>query len=225
MARFERFTVISEIHNSRFVPIFSHADLSVCKEVLDCCYKTGIRIFEFTNRGDCAHEIYAELHVYAQKKYPDMILGAGSVMDPTSAIVFILLGANFIVSPILDEDTGKHCNRRKILWMPGCGSVSEISKAEELGAEIIKIFPGGAVGGPDFVRTVKGPMPWVKLMPTSGVALTEASISEWFSAGSFALGFGSVLFKKELINGKCWNEIITDLSQLSKWIAKHKPKK
>jgi 2-dehydro-3-deoxyphosphogluconate aldolase/(4S)-4-hydroxy-2-oxoglutarate aldolase len=224
MARFEKLQVINEIRNSGFVPIFSNPDFLVCIEVLNCCYKAGIRIFEFTNRGDCAHEIYADLHAFAQKKFPDMILGAGSVIDASTASVFMQLGANFIVSPILDEAIGKICNRRKILWIPGCGSVSEISRAEETGAEIIKIFPARAVGGPDFVKTVKGPMPWVKLMPTSAVELNEASVSEWFTAGSFALGFGSILFTKELIRGKCWTEISANLSQVSQWIAKHKPK-
>jgi 2-dehydro-3-deoxyphosphogluconate aldolase / (4S)-4-hydroxy-2-oxoglutarate aldolase len=224
MARFQRFTVINEISKSAFIPIFSNPDLSICIDVLSCCYKAGIRIFEFTNRRDFSHEIYAELHVYALNKYPDMILGAGSVLDAGTASIYMQLGANFIVSPILDEAIGKNCNRRRTLWIPGCGSVSEISKAEEMGADIIKIFPGGSVGGPDFVKSVRGPMPWVKLMPTSGVYLTEDSIHEWFSAGSFALGFGSILFTKELILEKRWIELSSNLKQLIQIIEKHKPK-
>jgi 2-dehydro-3-deoxyphosphogluconate aldolase / (4S)-4-hydroxy-2-oxoglutarate aldolase len=222
MANFERHIVIQAIRRAGFVPVFSHPDSSVCKHVLDSCYTAGLRLFEFTNRGDFAHEIYAELHKYAHQKYPDMIMGAGTITDSPTAALFLQMGANFIVSPLLDEDSSKICNRRKVLWIPGCGSVTEISKGEELGADIIKIYPGGAVGGPGFVKAVKGPMPWTSLMPTSGVDLNEESFKAWFSAGIVAVGIGSQLFTYELITVNKQSELISKIRQLVEWVARYK---
>src|SRR5690606_24165713 len=140
----------------------------------------GIRVFEFTNRGDYAHEVFTVLNKYAAQTLPEMILGVGSVVDAGTTSLYIQLGANFIVSPILNEDMAKVCNRRKVMWSPGCGSLSEINKAEELGAEVVKIFPGSEVGGPSFVKAVKGPCPWTNIMPTGGVTPTEDNLKGWF---------------------------------------------
>jgi 2-dehydro-3-deoxyphosphogluconate aldolase / (4S)-4-hydroxy-2-oxoglutarate aldolase len=222
MASFERINVIQAIRTSGFVPVFSHPEISVCTHVLDCCYQGGLRLFEFTNRSDFAHETYAALHKYAITKYPDLILGAGTIVDAPTAALFMQMGANFIVSPLLDVDSAKTCNRRKVLWIPGCGSVSEISKAEELGADIIKIFPGGAIGGPGFVKAIKGPMPWTSLMPTSGVDPTKESIKAWFEAGIVATGIGSQLFTKEMIMENNRMALIAKISQLREWIAQYK---
>jgi 2-dehydro-3-deoxyphosphogluconate aldolase / (4S)-4-hydroxy-2-oxoglutarate aldolase len=222
MANFERTHVIQAIRKSGLVPVFSHPEVSVCTHVLDCCYQGGLRLFEFTNRGDFAHETYAELYRYARKKYPDLIMGSGTIPDSPTAALYLQLGANFIVSPLLDEDTAKICNRRKVLWIPGCGSVTEISKAEELGADIIKIFPGAAVGGPGFVKALKGPMPWTTLMPTSGVDPTEESIRAWFEAGIVATGLGSQLFTKEMIMVNNQSILISKIVQLLEWINRYK---
>ena len=126
-------------------------------------------------------------------------MGAGSVVDPATAALYIQNGAGFIVSPILNEDMARICNRRKILWIPGCGSVSEISKSEELGAEVVKIFPAREVGGPSFVKNIRGPMPWVQIMPTGGVEPVYENLFQWFSAGVWCVGMGSKLFPKEII--------------------------
>ena len=181
------------------VPVFYHKDAEVCKQVVKACYEGGIRVFEFTNRGDFAHEVFAEISKWAAKEAPEMILGVGSVIDSATAALYIQLGSNFIVSPLIDEDTARFCNRRKIAWSPGCGSVTEINRAHELGAEVVKVFPGSYVGGPDFISGVKGPMPWASIMPTGGVSPDEANLKGWFKAGVHCVGMGSQLFPKEVI--------------------------
>lgn len=199
MARFTRIQVLSKMHETGMVPVFFHKDLSIAKKVLQACYEGGVKVFEFTNRGDYAHEVFGELNKYAEAELPEMILGVGSIVDAGTASLYIQLGANFIVSPILSADMAKVCNRRKISWSPGCGSLSEISYAEELGADIVKIFPATQVGGPAFVKGVKGPCPWTSIMPTGGVAPTEENLTEWFEAGVACVGMGSKLITKDII--------------------------
>lgn len=204
MARFIRLDVIIRMRESGIVPVFYHKDSDICRNVIKASYDGGLKVFEFTNRGDYAHELFAELNRWAEKEVPGMIMGAGSVVDPATAALYIQLGANFIVSPILNPDMARICNRRKILWIPGCGSLSEINQAEELGAEIVKIFPGLATGGPDFVKAIKGPCPWTSIMPTGGVEPTEENLREWFEAGVTCVGIGSNLITKEYIQKKDW---------------------
>lgn len=197
MAKFTRIEVAETMKKTGIVPVFYHKDLSVCKEVIKACYDGGARVFEFTNRGDYAHEVFGELNKYCNETFDDMMLGVGSVIDPGTTSLYLQLGANFIVSPIINADMAKTCNRRKVAWMPGCGSVTEISYAEELGAEVVKIFPGSQVGGPSFVKAVKGPFPWSSIMPTGGVSPTEENLKEWFDAGVHCVGIGSKLFTKK----------------------------
>ena len=166
MAQFSRIEVAIQAKEIGIVPVFYHSDLEVAKQVVKACYDGGARIFEFVNRGDFAHEIFGELIKYASKELPGMILGVGSVVEEATTALYLQLGANFIVSPILNDKMAKICNRRKVSWMPGCGSLTEISYAEELGAEIVKIFPATQVGGPDFIKAVKGPMKFTNIMPT-----------------------------------------------------------
>ena len=204
MARFTRIQVALKMAEAGMIPVFFHKDVEVCKKVLESCFKGGIRLFEFTNRGDYAHTVFEQLNKFAEKEFPEMILGTGSVIDAPTAVLYMQLGSNFIVSPILNEEMAYVCNRRKVLWSPGCGSLTEINYAEELGAEIIKIFPGSSVGGPDFVRAVKGPCPWTSIMPTGGVEPTVENMREWFEAGVACVGIGSNLITKELIQKKDW---------------------
>jgi len=204
MARFTRIDVIVKMRDAGIIPIFYHKDPEVCRNVMRACFEGGIRIFEFTNRGDYAHELFSELNKYSEKEFPSLIMGVGSVVDTGTASLYIQLGANFVVSPILNPEMAKVCNRRKVLWVPGCGSVSEINYAEELGAELIKIFPGFSVGGPDFIKAVKGPCPWTSLMPTGGVEPTVDNLREWFDAGASCVGIGSNLITKDLIQKKDW---------------------
>lgn len=196
MARFTRIDVAVQMKETGMVPVFYHKDIEVCKKVLQACYKGGARVFEFTNRGDFAHEVFNELIKFAEEHTPEMILGIGSVVDAGTTSLYIQSGANFIVSPILNAEMAKVCNRRKIAWSPGCGSLTEISYAEELGAEVVKIFPGSQVGGPSFVKAVKGPFPWCSIMPTGGVEPSRENLEAWFKAGVHCVGMGSKLFVK-----------------------------
>jgi 2-dehydro-3-deoxyphosphogluconate aldolase / (4S)-4-hydroxy-2-oxoglutarate aldolase len=207
MARFTRIQVALKMAESGMIPVFFHSDLEVCKKVLEACFNGGIRLFEFTNRGEYAHVVFEHLNKFAAAEFPEMILGTGSVIDAPTAVLYVQLGSNFIVSPILNEDMADVLNRRKILWSPGCGSASEISRAEALGAEIVKIFPGSQVGGPKFIAAVKGPMPWTQIMPTGGVEPTETNLTEWFKAGAVCVGMGSQLIKSEYIKSKDFKKI------------------
>ncbi len=207
MARFSRISVAEAMKSTGIVPVFYHQDVEVCKEVLKACYDGGVRVFEFTNRGDYAHEVFAELNKFSAKETPEMILGVGSILDAGTTSLYLQLGANFIVSPVLNPDMAKVCNRRKVAWSPGCGSVTEISYAEELGAEVVKIFPGSQVGGPSFVKGVKGPLPWASIMPTGGVTPTEDNLKAWFEAGVHCVGMGSQLISGDMIKTKNYKEL------------------
>ena len=199
MARFSRIEVAIQMKETGMVPVFYHKDLETCKQVVKACYKGGVRVFEFTNRGDFAHEVFGELVKWSEKECPDMIMGIGSVIDGPTTSLYLQLGANFIISPIIDEEMARMCNKRKVSWSPGCGSVTEVVKAHELGAEVVKIFPGSQVGGPEFVKAVKGPFPYASIMPTGGVSPTEDNLKGWIQAGVHCVGMGSQLFPKEVL--------------------------
>lgn len=216
MARFSRIDVVLKMRETGVVPIFYNKDIEICKNVIQAVYNGGIKVFEFTNRGDFASEMFSEINQWVAKDIPDMILGVGSVVDPATAAIYIQSGANFIVSPILNPEMAKICNRRKILWIPGCGSLSEINNAEELGAEIVKIFPGFSIGGPDFVKAVKGPCPWTSIMPTGGVEPTLENLSEWFEAGVTCVGIGSNLITKEIVQKKDWKGLTAKVAGVVK---------
>ena len=196
MSQFTRIEVANTMSQTGLVPLFYHPDIEVSKQVVKACYDGGARLLEFTARGDFAHEVFGELVKYAVKELPGMIMGVGSVTDAAAASRFMSLGANFIVTPVLREDIAIVCNRRKVLWSPGCGSLTEITRAEELGCEVVKLFPGG-IYGPDFVKAIKGPQPWTSIMPTGGVSPTKESLSSWFDAGVTCVGMGSKLIKKD----------------------------
>jgi 2-dehydro-3-deoxyphosphogluconate aldolase/(4S)-4-hydroxy-2-oxoglutarate aldolase len=188
------------------VPLFYHSDVEVSKKVLKACYDGGARLMEFTARGDFAHEVFGELNKYAINELRGMIMGVGSVTDAAAASRFMALGANFIVTPVLREDIAIVCNRRKVLWSPGCGSLTEITRAEELGCEIVKLFPGGTYGA-NFVKDIKGPQPWTSIMPTGGVSPTKESLEAWFKAGVTCVGMGSKLIAKNSEGNYDYNKI------------------
>lgn len=196
MARFSKLQVLNTISQNGIVPVFYHQDAATCKKILKAVYDGGVRIFELTNRGDGAHKVFEELLAYAQASLPEMILGIGSVVDAGTTSLYIQLGANFVVSPIVNAEMAATCNRRKIPWMPGCGSLTEISYSETLGADIVKIFPAQQVGGPEFIKAVKAPCPWSSIMPTGGVQPTAENLKQWLDAGAHCVGLGSQLFVK-----------------------------
>ncbi|TGV01398.1 bifunctional 4-hydroxy-2-oxoglutarate aldolase/2-dehydro-3-deoxy-phosphogluconate aldolase [Flavivirga rizhaonensis] len=196
MAQFTRIEVAEIMKSTGLVPLFYNSDIEASKKVLKACYDGGARLLEFTARGDFAHEVFGELIKYAIKELPGMVLGVGSVTDAAAASRFMALGANFIVTPVLREDIAIACNRRKVLWSPGCGTLTEIARAEELGCEIVKLFPGD-IYGPQFVKGIKGPQPWTSIMPTGGVSPTKENLEAWFNAGVTCVGMGSKLMAKD----------------------------
>ncbi len=198
MAQFTRIEVATAMKETGMIPLFFNSDIELSKKVLKACYDGGARLMEFTARGDFAHEVFGELTKYAIAELPGMIMGVGSVTDAGAASLYMALGANFIVTPVLREDIAIVCNRRKVLWSPGCGTLTEITRAEELGCEIIKLFPGD-IYGPQFVKGIKGPQPWTNIMPTGGVSPTKENLSAWFNAGVTCVGMGSQLISKEII--------------------------
>jgi 2-dehydro-3-deoxyphosphogluconate aldolase/(4S)-4-hydroxy-2-oxoglutarate aldolase len=198
--------------------VFYNKDVAVAKQIVAACAAGGAKVVEFTNRGDFAYQVFGELVKYCQEELPDVIMGVGSVVDAPTAALYLANGANFIVGPILNPEVAKICNRRKVPYAPGCGSASEISTAEELGVDIVKVFPGKEVGGPAFVKNVLAPMPWTSIMPTGGVEATEESISAWIKAGAAALGIGGTLITKELMAAQDWAGLTAQVEQCLLWI-------
>ncbi|MBL6449274.1 bifunctional 4-hydroxy-2-oxoglutarate aldolase/2-dehydro-3-deoxy-phosphogluconate aldolase [Fulvivirga sp. 29W222] len=199
MSRFSRIEVFSQMEKTGLVPLFFHEDAHVVKQVVKACYLGGARLFEFTSRGDFAHEVFADLAKFCQEECPDLMLGVGSVTDAAAASLYMQMGANFVVTPVFREDIAIACNRRKVLWSPGCGTLTEIAKAEEYGCELVKLFPGDVYGA-EFVKGVKGPCPWTNIMPTGGVSPTEENLRYWFEAGVSCVGMGSQLVLKSIVS-------------------------
>jgi len=222
MARYSRLRVLNTVLELGLVPVFYNPDLETAKQIVAACRAGGARVVEFTNRGDFAFQVYTELAQHVAQAEPDVILGVGSVVDAPTAALYIAAGANFVVGPVLNPEAARLCNRRKVAYMPGCGSASEISQAEELGVEIVKVFPGAAVGGPGFVKAVLGPCPWTRIMPTGGVDATIDSIRAWFGAGAACVGIGSRLVTKELVAAGDWDAISKKAAQVLGWIKDHR---
>jgi 2-dehydro-3-deoxyphosphogluconate aldolase/(4S)-4-hydroxy-2-oxoglutarate aldolase len=218
MARFKRLNVLQAMVQSGLVPVFYHQDLEVAKKVAEAVARGGAKVLEFTNRGEFAYTVFSELVQWGRQKLPELILGAGSVLDPGTAALYVNNGANFIVGPVLNPDVARVCNRRKIAYLPGCGSVSEISQAEEYGVEICKVFPGAEVGGPGFVKNILAPMPWSLIMPTGGVERSKASIEKWFKAGVACVGMGSNLIAKDLVAAGDFDTISRNTTEVLQWI-------
>lgn len=221
MALLSRFHVAALMEFQGIIPLFYHSDPEICKKVLKACYEGGSRILEFTARGDFAHETFSELNKYALQNLPEMCLGVGSVTDAAAASLYMQMGANFIVTPSFREDIAIVCNRRKILWLPGCGSLQEINRAEELGCEIVKLFPGD-IYGPRFIKAIKGPQPWTSVMPTGGVEPTKESLEEWLSAGAYCLGLGSKLISKQIVNEENYEKLSEKVAEALNFVKEIK---
>ena len=218
MSRFARLEVLNAIVETGLVPVFYHADPAVARAVARAVAAGGCRLLEFTNRGDFAPDVFRDLSKGCAAELPDMILGVGSVVDAPTAALYIASGACFVVGPNTNAEVARLCNRRKIAYCPGCGSATEIAAAEELGVEIVKVFPGDSVGGPEFVKAVLGPCPWTRIMPTGGVEATQESINAWFKAGVTAVGIGGNLLRKDWIQAGDWDAISAKTAQVLGWI-------
>lgn len=206
MARYYKQEVLGAVTAQGMIPVFYNSDIQTSKNVLKACYDGGVRMFEFTNRGDKAAEVFQELAAYAEKELPGLILGVGSICDAASARKFIRLGANFVVGPMYSKCVMRTCKLRKIPYMPGCGSVTEVATAQRAGCDICKVFPGDVLG-PAFVKALRGPMPWSKLMVTGGVKPAYDNLSGWFKAGAVCVGIGSNLFPKDALASNDWERI------------------
>lgn len=207
MAKFSKLHVLDTIRRTGMVPVFYDSDASVACRVLKACYDGGVRAFEFTNRGDFALEVFTALMKYCRRECPEMILGAGSVVDIPTAALFLQNGADFVVGPYLNADVARLCNRRLVPYTPGCGSATEIGTAHEQGCDLVKIFPAGSVGGPSFVKNLLAPLPWTMIMATGAVEPTEENLTAWMKAGTTCVGMGSKLFPKDRIDAGDWNSI------------------
>lgn len=219
MAQYSRIEVAQVMKETGMVPLFYHSDVALGKNILKACYDGGARLMEFTARGDFAFEVFSEMNKYAVKELPGMIMGVGSITDAGAASMFMQMGANFIVTPSLRDDIARVCNRRKVLWSPGCGSLTEINQAEELGCEIVKLFPGD-IYGPAFVKAIKGPQPWTSIMPTGGVSTDEANLKAWFDSGVTCVGMGSKLISREILANKDYKGLANTVKETLATIQK-----
>lgn len=204
--KFSKIEVLSAMKQTGVVPVFYHNDVETVKNVVKACYEGGMRTFEFTNRGEFAHEVFGEVVKFVQKECPEMMMGVGSIVDAPTAALYIQLGANFVVGPLFNPDVAKVCNRRLVPYAPGCGSVSEIGFAQEAGCDLCKVFPGEVLGA-SFIKAMKAPMPWSNLMVTGGVKPEESNLKSWFDAGVMCVGMGSNLFPADKIKAKEWSSI------------------
>jgi 2-dehydro-3-deoxyphosphogluconate aldolase/(4S)-4-hydroxy-2-oxoglutarate aldolase len=202
MARYKRLETLCLMKEIGMIPVFYNSDFEIVKNIVCACADGGARVVEFTNRGDRAVNVFTRIEEFPAKEKKEVVMGVGSIVDAPTAAMYIAAGANFVVGPSLDEDTAKLCNSRKIPYSPGCGTVTELQKAHVFGVEICKIYPAAEVGGPAFVKNIKGPCPWAEIMPTGGVSPSKENLTAWLDAGVACVGMGSNLITKELLSAK-----------------------
>ncbi|PWJ37955.1 bifunctional 4-hydroxy-2-oxoglutarate aldolase/2-dehydro-3-deoxy-phosphogluconate aldolase [Sediminitomix flava] len=222
MAKFSRIEVVTKMKKTVIVPVFFNADVLQSLAFMKTVYEAGVRVFEFTNRAEFAHELFAELIKKARIEMPDLAIGIGSIVDAHTAAIFIQNGADFIVSPLFNDEIGKLCNRRKIAWFPGCSTVSEVSDAHELGAEVVKIFPANAFDAINFIKGIKAPMPWTDVMPTGGVKPTIEDLTKWLDVGVSCVGIGSNLVIKDQEGNWDYDSIFNLVSTLTTFVESYR---
>ena len=220
MAKFNKIDTISIIRSTGIVPVFYNKDVEITKKVVKACYDGGIRAFEFTNRGDGAHIVFKDIISFVREECPGMAIGAGTILDAPTAALYLQLGADFLVSPCMIEEVVRLANKRGVPYSPGCGTVTEIVKAMELGCDLVKVFPAGTVGGPAFVKDVLAPLPWAMIMCTGAVEPTEENLSAWAKSGVTAVGMGSKLFPKEIVEAGDWKAIADLCAKCLGWFKK-----
>ena len=212
--------VIEAIKETKIIPVFYHAEIETAKKIVDACYAGGARVFEFTNRGDSALNVFTLLKKHIENTYPDAFLGIGSIVNKAQAKQYLDLRTSFIVSPIFSKEVADISKEASIPWVPGCATPTEMYEAYAYGAAIVKAFPASQLGGPNFIKAVKAPMPFLTIMPTGGVKPTEENLTAWFDAGVIAVGMGSAMISKERIANSQYDEI-TVLMQQNIAIAKN----
>lgn len=222
MARYTRLQVYDAMLSTGLVPLFYHDQVEVAEEIAKALSAGGARVVEFTNRGEKALPVFSHLNAFIETSKLPLILGVGSILDAPTAALYIAHGANFIVGPLFNPEVARLCNRRKIAYLPGCGTVAEISAAEEAGVEIVKVFPGETVGGPAFIKALLGPMPWSRLMPTGGVEATRESVQGWLKAGACCVGLGSNLVRKDWLTNQNYSAIQETTRLILEWVAELK---
>lgn len=220
MAQFSRLDVLNTMIDTGLVPLFFKPDLEAAKKIVSACAEGGARVIEFTNRGDKAPFVFAELLPFTALELPHVILGAGTIVDPHTAALYIAYGANFIVGPNLNREVALLCNRRKIAYLPGCATPTEISEAEALGVEIVKLFPSSSIDGQKFVKSILEPCPWTRIMPTGGIQASEENISSWFRVGVSCVGIGSQLLREDMIAANDFDGITCLTRNVLSWIRK-----
>ncbi|MBC7226143.1 MAG: bifunctional 4-hydroxy-2-oxoglutarate aldolase/2-dehydro-3-deoxy-phosphogluconate aldolase [Thermoflexales bacterium] len=217
MSRFSRLEVFRAVLETGLVPIFYHPDGETAREVVRACAAGGARVVEFTHRGDFALDVFRGLAHWARQEVPEVVLGVGSVVDAPTAALYLACGADFVVSPAFIREVARLCNRRQAAYIPGCGTVGEILRACEWGAEVVKLFPAQVLG-PAFIRAVRGPCPWVRLLPTGGIRPAEAEVRAWLEAGAAAIGMGSELIRREWVEAGDWAAIAGTVREVLEWI-------
>ncbi|MEM9361397.1 MAG: bifunctional 4-hydroxy-2-oxoglutarate aldolase/2-dehydro-3-deoxy-phosphogluconate aldolase [Bacteroidota bacterium] len=220
MDKVDQQRLLNCMHETGLIPVFNHSDYNVAKKVLDACYEGGVRVFEFTNRGENALAVFSKLVTHAQQ-YSDLYLGIGTIFTTEDASHFLDEGAHFLVSPALISEIAHFANQKEVFWVPGCGTVTEMYQALQLGAKLLKAFPGNVLG-PGFIKSVKAVYPEVPIMPTGGVKPTEENLSAWYNAGVHCVGMGSQLFNKEVIESGRFDDLTESVSNTIQTIKKFK---
>jgi 2-dehydro-3-deoxyphosphogluconate aldolase/(4S)-4-hydroxy-2-oxoglutarate aldolase len=214
MARYTPEAVVKKINDSKFLPLFNYADAEVCKQIIKVSYNAGLRAFELTNRDTFALEVFRQLVPWVEKECPEMTFGAGTILDADTAEAFIDAGADFIVAPVFDKDTGKACKKRNVAWIPGCFSPTELYKAAKSGASLIKLFPAGTVG-PDYIKNILAPLPFLRIVVTGGVNFDKPTVNAWLDSGVVALGIGSSVFSRARISAKDYSAMEADIRKIA----------
>lgn len=205
-------TILAAFQESKVIPVFYHDDADTCCEALQACYDAGIRVFEFTNRGEHARHNFAIMRDKKLKTMPDLYLGIGTIKNAAEAKVFTDMGADFIVSPVINPAIADYCNGAEIFWVPGCMTPTEIALAEEKGAKLVKLFPGSSLG-PGFVKAISPLFPNLKFMPTGGVEPEAQNLKAWFDAGVVCVGMGSNLLPKKAVESRDWDTVKANIVQ------------
>lgn len=218
--KFTNEQIVAKMKELGLVPLFTHDDIPTAQQVIEAAYRGGVRVFEFTNRRKNSFEVFVAMLDYC-KKFPDLMLGIGTVMDGATTKKFIDAGAHFIISPILKLEMARVCMDHNVLWMPGCATLTEIVTAKENGAQVIKVFPGSVLG-PGFVSAIMPVVPDLQLMITGGVEPNEKNLSAWFKAGAMSVGLGSQLFTKEILEKRDWTALEKNVSDALEIIKKLK---